>query len=223
MQNVRKMIHMIKGEKNNKLPARLRWLQFLGFYWVVNYCVGYTSVVSCLGFARHVSSTTAGIIIVSTVPFNVSIINSASLDRDAASLAPPGSVFGVSLILIYASAAQGFFTFTLSETDLCDRMNEYMWEVTTFFILLAMVMWSALRMLVGKLVDYCELRIELLAISKADESSKLSLDAATELKKLYGELWERSGFGLAVICLGLLPSFCHDARCRGRDASRSST
>lgn len=236
IQNVRKMINMIKRDTNANLPARVRWFRFLGFFFLVNYCINFVPVYLCVAFDTAVSNAAAWTIICGTLFFTVSLVNSASFDRDAAILTPPGSMFNLCAVLAFGGFGQALFTVALSYTDICMRIDEYWPSVLVFVIFLALTMGLTMRMLLGKLVDFCELRLELLAIGQGTREAPwvretgekffdiplgsidkvfpltppaetLSKDAAMKLKVLSGELWERWGIGLGVLFLGLMPSF----------------
>ena len=134
---------------------------------------------------------------------------------------------GLSAMLTYGAIGQIMFTLALSETDVCETIDQYWFRVVIFCGSLCTSLVLAMRMLLGKLVDYCEMRIELLAIGlgpkfrKAKpprpvaewaeskdplDQAELSFVAARKLKTLTVDLWERWGIGLGVIFLGLLPS-----------------
>lgn len=231
VQNVRKMVNAIKDDSNPALPARIRWINFLArFFLPVTYMINFVPVYSCVKFLEPVPWGATGVIIGGTVFFTLSLIVSASLDRDAAVLAPPGSMFGVSLVLAFGALGQALFSLALSGTDLCTRMDEYWVPVLVFCVFIIATMLLAMRILVGKLVDYCELRLALLSLGQGPESGNLirdkhtplayiesrypvrskgeslNLEAVEKLKDLSGELWERWGIGLGVLFLGLAPS-----------------
>lgn len=223
------MVKQLKKYANKKLLARRRWLWLLGFSILCGYVLTLPALYSCffnVDQARDVF--VAWVTSFCIVVFNASLIIGVSLAEDAAALAPPGSMGLVALALMFGAGGQVLFINTVSSTDICLHVRQLHFRplVILFCALTGASITLAARMFAGKLLDYCELRIELLTINQpktvftpesglwkvyqifklCPKTAELSPQSNKRLSDLSNVLWERWSIGLGVLILGLAPA-----------------
>lgn len=230
LEDVHAMVNNVKEGHNPNL-VKNRWQWTYSGMLLTCHASSLVPMFSCV-LTQEVPATAIVPVIVGICVLASSFVFMTQFDREAAILAPVGALWRVSFVLVTGSLGQIQFIIALSATDICEHAPKYRGSVITFSFIITSTVLLAMRMLLGKLVDYCELRVQLLAFSQHEtfwehccaspnhslatiyknyphQRRTVALDrfAALKLKRLNQSLWENWGIGLGVIILGLVPSF----------------
>lgn len=158
--------------------------------------------------------------------------NSALFDKEISLLAPEKIMWFVMMVCLFGCCSQTAFILSLSLTDMCVRVNVQQSLVLqiVFGLFASMTAYCAMRMFVGKLIDFCECRLVLLELGQGEKffakkdskgtfvhsltqtlanyskSVELDKNVAGKLRDVTKQLFDRWVVGLGISFIGLLPT-----------------
>ena len=221
LEDVQEMVKMVKNTRMEN-SFRTRWLRSMLLSVAFNFCLVFVPVYSC-AWSETVSQIDAWILTACNFVMVCAAVRSAAHDRDAAILGPDRGMWGAIGMHTFAWLCHSSFVLTLAYTRICDRENisQYWIQVLVFTVSCYLTTILGMFMFLGKVVDYCELRLELVALGQDwstigqglarfydgyAQTAVLPNDVAERLRQVYKGFFERWYIGVAILFLGLAPT-----------------
>ena len=166
LRDLERMVQRIKAHRNATAPFVARWHSALNIFAVAYACFALILAIPCYR-TGSVRQQTGWLVVGGSFSFVWCFMHSTAGDRELTLLGPRSSAWGVIFMVLYSWLAMCAVMGLLVYTDVCEETKvHYRDKGIVFVVFASIMMFLGMRMYVGKLVDYCELRLELIALGQ---------------------------------------------------------